>query len=1250
MKTFILFLSNLICCSTFSQQNFKTNQNISGIVNSYTPVLAFNPCNNQITVEDGTTFNPGDTVLIIQMQGAVIDSSNTATFGNVTDYRNSGNYEFNYVKSKSGNIIELQNVITRQYDIPTGKVQLIRVPYYNSVTVTSTLTCLPWDGSKGGVLVFNVKDTLTLQSNLDVKGKGFRGGVMHNSKINTFTCAPNDYYFPDNTVFAAGKGESIAFLSSLRNSGRGKKASGGGGGLDPNTGGGGGGNGNVGGLGGYGYGLCPGYSTNNTWGLGGLPLNYNTSVNKIFLAGGGGAGHCNNGFSDPTVNTDFNGGNGGGLVIISSNFIEGNNKNILANGDTAYELNAPGFLAHDGMGGGGAGGTVLLNNNVYLSNLNVKVFGGKGGNMSSSITGGQVGPGGGGAGGVVWFKQNILPPNVVVTNSGGNGGIIIQNSNPYGATAGSAGINVFNLTVPVDAVPFKKNIDSVKINYTTTSCSSFTFNGLGYSNTNAIALWQWNFGDGQTANTQSATHVYITSGQYVVKLVITDINGCKDSATINVNAGGASYDFSYKQDVCNPYSVQFLHTIVQGVAPYWSFGDGVALSGNIPLHVYPGAGNYTVKFSMPNGCPDTLVKVIALNIFPANIITTNDTSICTSLKLQAVTALSYCWSPTTFLDSPKIATPTTTTPQDITYYLNAEIAGTNVIVNGDFSNGNTGFTSEYAFANPNITEGQYFVGPNPQAWNPSLSPCKDHTSASGNMLLVNGSPTPDVNVWKQVVAVTPNTNYAFSTWIQALWPPNPAQLQFAINGQAVGSMITASLPTCTWSQFYTTWNSGNSTTATISIVNKNTQVQGNDFALGDISFAPVLIKRDSVKITMNKPNVKTNNDTTVCVGTNIQLTATGAVNYSWSPVSGLSNPNISNPVATINNPVNYIVTGTNASGCVAKDTVSISVFTKPNITISNDTSVCKNQSLQLSASGGSSYLWSPSTGLSNPNIPNPIATTQNSITYFVNITDANSCVYKDSVIITVGSASVFSVSPDQGVCASSSKQLTASGGDYYLWQPSSSLSNPNISNPVATPTVTTTYSVKIKNNSCGDSAILTTTLNVLPSPQVNASKSNDIDCSNSTSQLNATGAIRYLWSPGNLLTDSTVSNPVAQPLATTLFMVTGTDVNGCKNVDTITIFSSNSNGSLFNMPNAFTPNNDGLNDCFGLKYWGNVIKLEFSIYNRFGERIFYTTNPMKCWDGTYKGVIQGIGSYVYMIKATTACDTVERKGIIMLVR
>ena len=337
------------------------------------------------------------------------------------------------------------------------------------------------------------------------------------------------------------------------------------------------------------------------------------------------------------------------------------------------------------------------------------------------------------------------------------------------------------------------------------------------------------------------------------------------------------------------------------------------------------------------------------------------------------------------------------------------------------------------------------------------------------------------------------------------------------------------------------------------------------------------------------------------------------------------------------------------NGCTAKDTVVISVYAKPLITKSNDTTLCRNTTIQLFATGGTSYLWSPSTGLSNPNIANPTATPTATTTYVVTVTDANTCSYKDSVKLSVKPPPVFSVSPDQNVCTNDSKQLAASGGNSYLWQPSAFLNNPNISNPVATPAATTTYTVKIKDNTCNDSTVLSTTLTVLPLPSIKATKSNDIDCSSNFSQLNATGGRQYLWAPGTTLNDSTISNPIAKPLTTILFTVAGTDVNGCKNTDTVTVNVSFTNAG-YNMPNAYSPNGDGLNDCFGLKYWGTVTKLEFSIYNRWGERVFFTTDPSKCWDGKYKGELQNIGVYVYVIKATTVCADVSKKGTFVLLR
>jgi len=431
----------------------------------------------------------------------------------------------------------------------------------------------------------------------------------------------------------------------------------------------------------------------------------------------------------------------------------------------------------------------------------------------------------------------------------------------------------------------------------------------------------------------------------------------------------------------------------------------------------------------------------------------------------------------------------------------------------------------------------------------------------------------------------------------------------------------------------------------------NTQVQGNDFALDDISFAPVFVKRDSVKIVVEKPLVRTNIDTTICAGRSVQLNATGAQNYTWSPALGLSDVGQANPLAVPGSSTTYIVTGTTVNGCIAKDTVNINLFAKPAIVISPDTVICKNSLAQLSAGGGSGYAWSPAASLDNHLIANPLASPKVNTMYYVTVKDVNTCTHIDSIEVLVRPDAVFSINGPSQVCMTDSLQLSAAGGDFYSWQPSAGLSNPGIPNPKASPVLSTDYTVTITEAVCNQTAMLTTRIAVVPNPAVSATRSNDIDCSNDRSQLIATGARQYLWNPATSLNDPAIYNPVAKPSATTKYIVEGTDVSGCKGYDTITVKVDNVNKSGYLMPNAFTPNNDGLNDCYGIKYWGVIGELEFGIYNRWGERVFFTKNSGQCWDGTYKGAKQDGGVYVYMIKAQTSCESqVFRKGTFVLVR
>ena len=125
-----------------------------------------------------------------------------------------------------------------------------------------------------------------------------------------------------------------------------------------------------------------------------------------------------------------------------------------------------------------------------------------------------------------------------------------------------------------------------------------------------------------------------------------------------------------------------------------------------------------------------------------------------------------------------------------------------------------------------------------------------------------------------------------------------------------------------------------------------------------------------------------------------------------------------------------------------------------------DVSICTGSSTTLSASGGTSYTWSPTTGLGNPNIANPVASPTTTATYTVTVTDGNGCTDSDPVLVTVNSATA-NAGTDVSICSGSSTTLSASGGVSYAWSPATGLSNPNITNPVASPTTTTIYTLTV---------------------------------------------------------------------------------------------------------------------------------------------------------------------------------------------
>ena len=176
-------------------------------------------------------------------------------------------------------------------------------------------------------------------------------------------------------------------------------------------------------------------------------------------------------------------------------------------------------------------------------------------------------------------------------------------------------------------------------------------------------------------------------------------------------------------------------------------------------------------------------------------------------------------------------------------------------------------------------------------------------------------------------------------------------------------------------------------------------------------------------------------------------------------------------------------------------------------------------------------------------------------------------------------------------------------------------------------------------------------ITVKPKPVISVTKSNDVNCIIGRVKLNAYGADKYQWTPASSLDNAFINNPVATPTQTTRYVVTATSINGCIAKDSIEVkLLPLDPQKTYLVPTSFTPNNDGLNDCFGVPYWGNTTDFNFTIYNRYGKLVFHSTNPSNCWDGFYHGARQNTGAYVYFIKAMGICGPVNRQGTVMLVK
>ena len=442
-----------------------------------------------------------------------------------------------------------------------------------------------------------------------------------------------------------------------------------------------------------------------------------------------------------------------------------------------------------------------------------------------------------------------------------------------------------------------------------------------------------------------ATTTSIDVNQAQTYTVTAYKNGCSGNASTTTTITNISITVSGNEQICNGNSVTL---VANGTfdSIRWSNGIfGSQLTTN-------SASDYTA-IGYLNGCSaSSTVQVEQCG--PSSIDTLY---VCQgdSVRLNGPNGYEiYNWNPTAGLNNSTIQNPTASPGQSTLYVVDVYSPSNELIVNGNFQQGNTGFNSEYQYTTFNNTEGQYFIGVNPLSWNSAMTGCTDHSTGSTNMMCANGSPVVNSKVWCQTVNVATNTDYAFSTWLTTLTPGNLALLQFSINDVVLQQPFQAPALPCEWQNFYTIWNSGINTSANICIVNKNTVAGANDFALDDISFRSVSLK-DSVYVVVVPPPTPTISGTlNFCQGNSTTLTVAGAQFDSVRWNTGATTTSIQ-----VTQQGTYSVTGY-VNGCSGSTSVSVTQLNLPaSFSLGNDTSFCGDFSKVLST-GNQQTQWSTS--------------------------------------------------------------------------------------------------------------------------------------------------------------------------------------------------------------------------------------------------------------------------------------------------
>lgn len=412
------------------------------------------------------------------------------------------------------------------------------------------------------------------------------------------------------------------------------------------------------------------------------------------------------------------------------------------------------------------------------------------------------------------------------------------------------------------------------------------------------------------------------------------------------------------------------------------------------------------------------------------------------------------------------------------------------------------------------------------------------------------------------------------------------------------------------------WNdASSSTTAGITVTQGTYSVTGTD-ANGCTGTASATVT------LLPTPVINISGPLSYCAGANTTLTASGAAGYVWSDAGNSTMAAISVMQG------NYTVTGTDANGCTATTSASVTENVLPAVSISGLLSYCTGGNTILTASGGNSYVWS--TGATTA----AVTLTQGS--YTVTATDANGCTGSSTAVVTESSSLSVVINGDLTYCTGANTVLTAGGGTTYTW--SNGSTGAGITVTQGTYTVTATDVTCTGTASAVVSEIATTPINL---------GGNVTACDDSIIVLDAgAGYPVYTWSTGD-----TTQTVAAQTSGA--YSVTVLDANSCTVSSSVNVVLNPCNvpeNNLF-IPTAFSPNGDGANDLFRLKPVGALKRYTLLIYNRWGEKVFESNDVADSWDGVYDGKAQPMGNYVWHVEYTFMDESRHKKsGNVTLVK